>query len=97
MAIVNLPIPPALADTLARASRVTVFTGAGVSAESGIATFRDPLTGLWSRFDAPALATPKAFAAPPELVWGRHERRPAQVARAKVTASAGGMGRLTIA
>ncbi|EFV84064.1 silent information regulator protein Sir2, partial [Achromobacter xylosoxidans C54] len=70
MAIVNPPIPPALADTLARASRVTVFTGAGVSAESGIATFRDPLTGLWSRFDAQALATPEAFAAQPDLVWG---------------------------
>ena len=58
-------IPPALADQLARARRVTVFTGAGVSAESGIATFRDPLTGLWARFDARALATPEAFAAQP--------------------------------
>lgn len=87
MAIVNPPIPPALADTLARASRVTVFTGAGVSAESGIATFRDPLTGLWSRFDAQALATPEAFAAQPDLVWGWYEWRRAQVARAEPNAA----------
>ena len=37
-------------------------SGAGVSAESGIATFRDALTGLWSRFDAQALATPRPSA-----------------------------------
>lgn len=80
-------IPPALADQLARARRVTVFTGAGVSAESGIATFRDPLTGLWARFDARALATPEAFAAQPDLVWGWYEWRRAQVARAEPNAA----------
>lgn len=81
------PIPPALADTLARARHVLVFTGAGVSAESGIATFRDPLTGLWARFDARALATPQAFAAQPDLVWGWYEWRRAQVARAQPNAA----------
>ena len=47
------------ADALAalrRAQRIVVFTGAGVSAESGIPTFRDALTGLWQRFDAMSLA-----------------------------------------
>lgn len=80
-------IPPALADALARARRVVVFTGAGVSAESGISTFRDPLTGLWSRFDARALATPEAFAAQPDLVWGWYEWRRAHVARAEPNAA----------
>ncbi|MGE8655963.1 MAG: SIR2 family NAD-dependent protein deacylase [Achromobacter sp.] len=82
MATVTPPIPPALAQALAQARRVAVFTGAGVSAESGISTFRDPLSGLWSRFDARALATPEAFAAQPDLVWGWYEWRRAQVARA---------------
>lgn len=43
------------------ADRVVVFTGAGVSAESGIPTFRDALTGLWENFDASRLATAEAF------------------------------------
>lgn len=87
MDTIPVPIPPALADALARARRVAVFTGAGVSAESGIATFRDPLTGLWARFDARALATPQAFAAQPDLVWGWYEWRRAQVARAQPNAA----------
>ncbi len=54
---------------LSGAARVVVFTGAGVSAESGIPTFRDALTGLWSRYDPYALATREGFAADPALVW----------------------------
>ena len=38
-------------EWLGNAKRVVVFTGAGVSAESGIPTFRDQLTGLWEKFD----------------------------------------------
>ena len=64
---------------LREARHVVVFTGAGVSAESGIATFRDALSGLWSRFDPMQLATPEAFAADPELVWGWYESRRRQV------------------
>jgi NAD-dependent deacetylase len=63
------------ADLLARAKRVVVLTGAGISAESGVPTFRDALTGLWERFDAQALATPEAFRAAPALVWGWYEWR----------------------
>ncbi len=54
---------------------IVFFTGAGISAESGIPTFRDALTGLWERFDAEQLATPEAFERDPELVWGWYEWR----------------------
>ena len=80
-------IPPALAQALREARRVVVFTGAGVSAESGIATFRDALTGLWSRFDAQALATPEAFQEHPDIVWGWYEWRRAQAVRATPNAA----------
>ncbi|WP_229072826.1 NAD-dependent deacylase [Actinoplanes sp. DH11] len=63
------------AKLLAAAQRVVVFTGAGISAESGVPTFRDALTGLWARFDAQALATAQAFRDDPDLVWGWYEWR----------------------
>lgn len=69
------------------ARNVVVFTGAGVSAESGIPTFRDALTGLWERFDAEALATPEAFRRNPALVWGWYEWRRMQVMRAQPNAA----------
>lgn len=80
-------IPSAVTNALRSAQRVVVFTGAGVSAESGIATFRDALTGLWSRFDAQALATPEAFRDHPDVVWGWYEWRRAQVLRAEPNAA----------
>lgn len=67
---------------LRAARRVAVLTGAGVSAESGIATFRDAQTGLWERFAAEDLATPEAFRRDPALVWGWYEWRRMQVLRA---------------
>ena len=76
-------IPPALIIALQRAKHVVVFTGAGISAESGIATFRDALTGLWERFDVADLATPEAFQSDEELVWGWYEWRRMQVLRAQ--------------
>jgi NAD-dependent deacetylase len=60
---------------LRAATRVVVFTGAGVSAESGVPTFRDKQTGLWENFDAAELATPSAFQRDPSLVWGWYEWR----------------------
>ncbi|MFC2972060.1 NAD-dependent deacetylase [Azotobacter bryophylli] len=63
------------ADRLREARHVVVFTGAGVSAESGIPTFRDALTGLWERFDPAELATADAFRRDPALVWGWYEWR----------------------
>lgn len=62
-------IPADLAGALRAAQRVAVLTGAGVSAESGVPTFRDAQSGLWARFDPRELATPSAFARNPKLVW----------------------------
>ncbi|MFO1283983.1 MAG: NAD-dependent deacylase [Burkholderiales bacterium] len=71
-----------LADGLARARSVFVLTGAGVSAESGVPTFRDAMTGLWARFDPLELATPRAFERNPKLVWDWYAERRAAVAGA---------------
>jgi NAD-dependent deacetylase len=62
-------IPPGLSQRLAVARSVTVLTGAGVSAESGVPTFRDAQTGLWVKFRPEELATPRAFRRNPRLVW----------------------------
>jgi NAD-dependent deacetylase len=60
---------------LGTARHVCVLTGAGVSAESGIPTFRDALTGLWAKFDPQDLATPEAFERDPQFVWDWYEFR----------------------
>lgn len=75
--------PPVLLDALRQARHLVVFTGAGVSAESGIPTFRDALSGLWQRFDPAQLATPEAFAEDPALVWGWYEWRRMKVLAAQ--------------
>lgn len=62
-------------EALNAARHIVVLTGAGVSAESGIPTFRDPLTGLWQRFDPMELACAQAFRRNPALVWGWYEWR----------------------
>ena len=67
---------------LSAASRVAVLTGAGISAESGIPTFRDAMTGLWSQFRPEDLATPEAFAANPKVVWEWYAWRRERVAEA---------------
>lgn len=71
-----------VAQGLRAARHVVVFTGAGASAESGIPTFRDALTGLWERFDAAKLATAQAFRADPGLCWGWYEWRRMKVVEA---------------
>jgi len=63
-------IPEEIIIKLRDAKHVVVFTGAGVSAESGIPTFRDALTGLWQKYAAEALANEQAFRHDPALVWG---------------------------
>lgn len=65
----------ALRERIASADRVCVLSGAGMSAESGIATFRDALTGLWSRFDPAQLASVEGFRADPGLVWDWYAER----------------------
>src|SRR3989441_6733695 len=55
---------------LRTARRVVVATGAGMSRESGIPTFREALTGLWARYDPEELATEAAFRRHPARVFG---------------------------
>src|SRR6202041_1653051 len=76
-----------ITQALRAATRVAVFTGAGVSAESGVPTFRDKQTGLWESFDAAELATPQAFRRDPSLVWGWYEWRRATVLGAQPNAA----------
>ncbi|NJD11806.1 MAG: NAD-dependent deacylase [Gemmatimonadetes bacterium] len=66
-----------------RARRVAVLTGAGISADSGLPTFRGAQHALWSRFRPESLATPEAFAHDPALVWAWYQWRRALVARAR--------------
>jgi NAD-dependent deacetylase len=68
-------IPDALVEKLIAANHVAVLTGAGVSAESGVPTFRDAQTGLWANFKPEDLATPAAFLKNPKLVWEWYEWR----------------------
>lgn len=62
-------LPRSLISALRESSRAVVLTGSGISAESGVPTFREAQTGLWARFDPTELATPEAFARDPGLVW----------------------------
>lgn len=69
-------------DDIARCARligpqanVAVLTGAGVSKESGIPTFRDALTGLWADYDPEKLATAQGFLSDPPLVWQWYDWR----------------------
>lgn len=64
----------AVAELLKGQPRVAVLTGAGISAESGIPTFRGQ-DGLWKQFRAEELATPQAFARDPALVWEWYDWR----------------------
>ena len=65
----------AVCACICQAKKLVVLSGAGISAESGIPTFRDALTGLWENFDAMDLATPEAFQRDKALVWGWYEWR----------------------
>jgi NAD-dependent deacetylase len=62
----------ALIDALRAARHVAIFTGAGMSAESGIPTFRDRFEGLWAKHDPADVATPAAFRRDPQFVWDWH-------------------------
>jgi len=70
-------------ERLRAARHVVIFTGAGISAQSGVSTFRDHLTGLWSRYDPQQLATPAAFVSDPGLVWGWYASRRTLVSKAQ--------------
>jgi NAD-dependent deacetylase len=79
-------------ERIEAAAKVCVLTGAGMSAESGIPTFRDAQTGLWSRFDPMQLASEDGFRADPQLVWEWYAER-----RAGVRAALPNAGHLALA
>ena len=72
-----MTFPPELISLLSRtlqhgsaqAVKLVALTGAGVSQESGLRTFRDAQTGLWAHYKPQDLASPEAFARDPKLVW----------------------------
>src|SRR5947207_2760295 len=72
-------------DWVASARSIAVLTGAGISAESGIPTFRDA-GGLWKKFRAEELATPGAFARDPKFVWEWYDWRRSLIAEAEPNA-----------
>ena len=75
-----------VAARIARARHTLVLTGAGISAESGVPTFRDAQTGLWARYSPEELATPEAFRRDPTLIWRWYEWRRKLVATAEPNA-----------
>lgn len=81
-----MTLPAPLVDAIRSARHLCVLTGAGASAESGVPTFRDALTGLWARYDPLQLATRDAFAADPGLVWRWYEWRRELVRRVEPNA-----------
>jgi NAD-dependent deacetylase len=71
------------ADWIASARHVVVSTGAGMSKESGIPTFRDALDGLWARYDPQELATEAAFRRNPRRVWSWYAHRRRMIERCR--------------
>ncbi len=74
-------------------ARVFVLTGAGISAESGIATFRDA-NGMWERYRFEEVASPEGWRAHPEVVWRFYAQRRAQAAPCEPNAAHRGLARL---
>jgi NAD-dependent deacetylase len=75
------------AQALASAHKIVCFSGAGISAESGIPTYRDKMTGLWERYSPQELETAKAFRENPKLIWGWYLWRRKQAAQAQPNAA----------
>lgn len=68
-------IPSNLQERLRTANSVAVLSGSGISAESGVPTFRDAQTGMWARYSPEDLATPQAFQRNPRMVWEWYQWR----------------------
>ena len=64
-----------LVSTLVKTKRWAIMTGSGISAESGVPTFRDAQTGLWAQYDPQQLATQEAFESNPQIVWQWYQWR----------------------
>lgn len=87
-------LPAALIERLRQKPRVVALTGAGISAESGVPTFRDAQTGLWARFRPEDLATPEAFLENPRRVWDWYAWRRKLLTRAEPNAGHYALARL---
>lgn len=81
-----LTIPARLTESLRAAQYVAILTGAGISKESGLPTFREAQSGLWARYRPEDLATPEAFERDPLLVWEWYTWRRGLVAQAEPNA-----------
>ncbi len=77
-----MKIPSELINYLKKTTHIAVLTGAGISAESGLKTFRDAQDGHWAKYRPEDLATPEAFARNPKLVWDWYAMRRNKVAEA---------------
>ena len=86
--------PAGIAELVRNASAITVLTGAGMSAESGIATFRGAQDSLWSRFDPQRLASPQGWREDRQLVWAWYRWRMALVRCAQPNAGHLALARL---
>lgn len=75
--------------------KISILTGAGISAESGLPTFRDRGEGLWAKFDPMKLATPAAFKAQPEKVYEFYNLRRRQLREVNPNAAHVALARLT--
>jgi NAD-dependent deacetylase len=82
--------------TALRPGGLCVLTGAGMSAESGIPTFRDALTGYWSQFDPMALASEEGFRSHPQRVWDWYAERREGVRHAVPNAGHRSLGRFAL-
>lgn len=87
-------IPAVLIDKLRASRKAVVFTGAGMSAESGIPTFRDAQTGLWAKFNPQEVASAEAFRSNPQLVWDWYVHRAEFVRKAQPNAGHRAVARL---
>ena len=68
-------VPAAVLNALRQVHRLVILTGAGMSAESGVPTFRDAMHGLWEQFDPAELASPEGWDADRDRVWAWYEWR----------------------
>lgn len=84
-------------QAIATARSIVVLTGAGISAESGIPTFRDAMTGLWASYRPEDLATPEAFRRDPRTVWSWYAWRREKVANVRPNAGHEALARLEAA
>jgi len=75
-----MKLPAGLITAIGDARKILVLTGAGMSAESGVPTFRDAQSGLWAKFRPEDLATPEAFMDHPQTVWDWYAERRENVA-----------------